>query len=292
VPAARAVRCSAEKESSKQLGTAAAAAALAVALGFGQVDAAFADVAGLTPCKDSKAFAKRQKNEIKGLNKRLKQVPRGPRHRAHRARPRVGHRALRWPLKSRKGLTSRLPPPLAHAQYAEGSAPALALQATIEKTEKRFAKYGSEGLLCGTDGLPHLIADPGLALRYGHAGDILVSSRAAEAPGERPQREPERQPAGGARRQCTLTSVPPPPPSPQIPTVGFVYFAGWIGFAGTKYLQAVRKTDKPINKEIIIDVPLAFKLLWQGFGWPFAALWELKTGSLLEKDSNITVSPR
>ena len=63
-------------------------------------------------------------------------------------------------------------------QYAADSAPALALQATIEKTEKRFANYGRQGLLCGTDGLPHLIADPGLALRYGHAGDIFVSARA------------------------------------------------------------------------------------------------------------------
>ncbi len=51
-------------------------------------------------------------------------------------------------------------------QYEEGSAPALALQATKQRTEKRFANYAGSGLLCGTDGLPHLIADPGLALRY------------------------------------------------------------------------------------------------------------------------------
>ena len=31
-----------------------------------------------------------------------------------------------------------------------------------------------QGLLCGTDGLPHLISDPGLALRYGHTGETLV----------------------------------------------------------------------------------------------------------------------
>lgn len=125
------VSCSAQ-ESSKQAGTAVAAAALAIAFGFGQVDAAYADVAGLTPCSQSKAFAKRKKNEVKSLNKRLK-------------------------------------------QYEAGSAPALALQATIEKTEKRFDNYGKQGLLCGNDGLPHLIADPGLALRYGHAGDVFVS---------------------------------------------------------------------------------------------------------------------
>lgn len=40
-------------------------------------------------------------------------------------------------------------------------------------------RYAKQGLLCGTDGLPHLIADPGLALRYGHAGDVFVSRTAA-----------------------------------------------------------------------------------------------------------------
>ena len=63
-------------------------------------------------------------------------------------------------------------------QYEAGSAPALALNATIERTNKRFDNYARQGLLCGTDGLPHLIADPGLALRYGHAGDVLVSAAA------------------------------------------------------------------------------------------------------------------
>ena len=60
-------------------------------------------------------------------------------------------------------------------QYEAGSAPALALSATIDRTENRFANYAKSGLLCGTDGLPHLIADPGLALKYGHAGETLVS---------------------------------------------------------------------------------------------------------------------
>ena len=60
------------------------------------------------------------------------------------------------------------------AQYDPTSAPALALTATIERTEKRFANYSKSGLLCGNDGLPHLIADPGLALRFGHAGEVFV----------------------------------------------------------------------------------------------------------------------
>jgi photosystem I subunit 3 len=61
-------------------------------------------------------------------------------------------------------------------QYKEGSAPALALQATADRTMKRFDNYAKSGVLCGQDGLPHLIADPGLALRYGHAGEIFVCS--------------------------------------------------------------------------------------------------------------------
>lgn len=59
-------------------------------------------------------------------------------------------------------------------QYEPDSAPALALNATIDRTETRFATYARQGLLCGADGLPHLISDPGLAIRYGHAGETLV----------------------------------------------------------------------------------------------------------------------
>ena len=57
-----------------QVSSVLAASALAAALSFTSVDAAKADVAGLTPCSQSKAFAKRQKNEVKTLTKRLKQV--------------------------------------------------------------------------------------------------------------------------------------------------------------------------------------------------------------------------
>lgn len=66
------------------------------------------------------------------------------------------------------------------AQYEADSAPALALKATIERTKNRFANYAKAGLLCGNDGLPHLISDPGLALKYGHAGEVFVSNVFAE----------------------------------------------------------------------------------------------------------------
>ncbi|KAJ4832084.1 hypothetical protein Tsubulata_009855 [Turnera subulata] len=75
---------------------------------------AVADISGLTPCKESKQFAKREKQSIKKLENSLK-------------------------------------------KYAPDSAPALAIKATIEKTKRRFDNYGNQGLLCGADGLPHLI---------------------------------------------------------------------------------------------------------------------------------------
>ncbi|KAJ9183309.1 hypothetical protein P3X46_007179 [Hevea brasiliensis] len=75
---------------------------------------ALADISGLTPCKESKQFAKREKQQIKKLENSLK-------------------------------------------VYAPDSAPALAIKATIEKTKRRFDNYGKQGLLCGSDGLPHLI---------------------------------------------------------------------------------------------------------------------------------------
>jgi photosystem I subunit 3 len=71
-------------------------------------------------------------------------------------------------------FTNRKTP--SQSQYEADSAPALALKATIERTENRFANYAKAGLLCGNDGLPHLISDPGLALKYGHAGEVFVST--------------------------------------------------------------------------------------------------------------------
>merc|ERR1719387_610315 len=178
-------------------------AIIATIAGLSEVHPAAADISGLTPCSESKAFAKQKKQELKALQKRL-------------------------------------------SKYEAGSSPAIALKSTMERTESRFDFYGKSGLLCGADGLPHLIADPGFALKYGHAGDIFI------------------------------------------PTFGFLYFAAWLGHAGRLYLAATK--DK--NKEIIIDVPLAFACLGKAFGWPITVSSELTNGTLLEKDTNITTSPR
>ena len=49
----------------------------------------------------------------------------------------------------------------------------------------------------------------------------------------------------------------------QIPTIGFLYIAGWIGYVGRDYLIASKAESKPTQKEIIIDVPMALKMAAQ-----------------------------
>jgi len=56
------------------------------------------------------------------------------------------------------------------ANYEEGTPAYIALQEQIVRTETRFDKYGKQGLLCGADGLPHLIADG----RPSHAGEFVL----------------------------------------------------------------------------------------------------------------------
>ncbi|KAL2484139.1 Photosystem I reaction center subunit III [Forsythia ovata] len=170
-----------------------AAIALSSILLSAPVLPATADIAGLTPCKDSKQFAKREKQEIKKLESSLK-------------------------------------------LYAPDSAPALAINATIEKTKRRFENYGKQGLLCGSDGLPHLIVSGDQR----HWGEFIT------------------------------------------PGILFLYIAGWIGWVGRSYLIAIRDDKKPTQKEIIIDVPLANRLVWRGFSWPVAAYREYVNGDLID----------
>jgi photosystem I subunit 3 len=56
------------------------------------------------------------------------------------------------------------------ANYEEGTPAYLALREQIDRTKVRFEKYGKQGLLCGVDGLPHLITDG----RPSHAGEFLL----------------------------------------------------------------------------------------------------------------------
>ena len=137
-------------------------------------------------------------------------------------------------------LTSRL------ENYEEGTPAYLALEVQIEKTKARFDKYGKQGLLCGADGLPHLIADG----RPSHAGEFVL------------------------------------------PAFVFLYIAGWIGWAGRSYMQFSKKTNKPNENEIIINVPVAIGMMSGSFLWPVAAWTELVSGELLVPTNEVTVSPR
>lgn len=77
-----------------------------------------------------------------------------------------------------------------------------------------------------------------------------------------------------------------------IPSLLFLYIAGWIGWVGRAYLQAIKKEKNPAEKEIILDVPLAIKMMLTGYVWPLLAFKELTTGELVAKNDEITVSPR
>ncbi|KAJ9563916.1 hypothetical protein OSB04_009076 [Centaurea solstitialis] len=152
-----------------------------------------ADISGLTPCKESKQFCKREKQQLKKLESSLK-------------------------------------------LYAPGQRSCAAIKATMEKTKRRFDNYGKQGLLCGSDGLPHLIVSGDQR----HWGEFIT------------------------------------------PGILFLYIAGWIGWVGRSYLIAIRDEKKPTQKEIIIDVPLASRLVFRGFSWPVAAYREFLNGELID----------
>ena len=130
--------------------------------------------------------------------------------------------------------------------YEAGTPPALALQQQIDRTQARFDKYSRSELLCGTDGLPHLIADG----RWSHAAEFML------------------------------------------PGFGFLYISGWIGWVGRKYLRAVSTTKNPTESEIIINVPLALKIMTTGYIWPISAWQEFVSNELVAPTDEVTVSPR
>ncbi len=132
------------------------------------------------------------------------------------------------------------------SQYEADSPPALALQQQVERTKARFDKYGRSDLLCGTEGLPHLVADG----RWSHAAEFII------------------------------------------PGFGFIYISGWIGWVGRKYVRAVSTTKNPAESEIIINVPLALKIMATGYIWPISAWQELISGELIAPADEVTVSPR
>ncbi|HIK13624.1 MAG TPA: Photosystem I reaction center subunit III [Oscillatoriaceae cyanobacterium M33_DOE_052] len=141
--------------------------------------------------------------------------------------------------------------PAAKADYANltpcGNNPAFIQRAKSAKTPQAKARFESySGLLCGEEGLPHLITDGNLA----HASEFVI------------------------------------------PGILFLYIAGWIGWAGRSYLQAIKKGGNPEEKEIVIDLPLALTCSLGAAIWPLAAFGEAASGAMFAKDNEITVSPR
>ena len=130
--------------------------------------------------------------------------------------------------------------------YQADSPSALSLQQQIDRTNARFDKYSRSDLLCGSDGLPHLIADG----RWTHAAEFIL------------------------------------------PGFGFIYISGWIGYVGRKYLRAISTTKNPAESEIIINVPLALKIMTTGYIWPISAWQELISNELIAPKDEVTVSPR
>ena len=121
-----------------------------------------------------------------------------------------------------------------------------AAAATTDAAKARFDFYGKSSLLCGPEGLPHLVVDGDLS----HAGEFLI------------------------------------------PSVLFLFIAGWIGWAGRSYVMAVRNRKSPEESEIIIDVPLAIQCSLSAATWPLLAFKQITTGEMFAKKEEITVSPR
>jgi photosystem I subunit 3 len=132
------------------------------------------------------------------------------------------------------------------SKYETGSPPALALQDQIDHTKLRFKRYSDSKVLCGSDGLPHLIVDGD----FNHASEFIF------------------------------------------PGLLFIYITGWIGWSGRRYLEMISNLKNPMEKEIILDIPLALKIMSSGYLWPFMAWNEFKSGNFVAQSDDITVSPR
>ena len=77
-----------------------------------------------------------------------------------------------------------------------------------------------------------------------------------------------------------------------IPSIMFLYIAGWIGWAGRSYLIAIRDKKDAEMQEIVINVPLAISKMLAAATWPLLAFAEMSSGKMFADESEITVSPR
>eukprot|EP00929_Paragymnodinium_shiwhaense_P091226 TRINITY_DN5124_c0_g1_i2.p1 TRINITY_DN5124_c0_g1~~TRINITY_DN5124_c0_g1_i2.p1 ORF type:complete len:269 (-),score=82.07 TRINITY_DN5124_c0_g1_i2:24-830(-) len=67
-----------------------------------------------------------------------------------------------------------------------------------------------------------------------------------------------------------------------VPSLIFLYIAGWIGWAGRSYLLRTRDPQK----EIILDVPLALTCMASGFAWPVLAWQDIVNGEMVVPDED------
>lgn len=77
-----------------------------------------------------------------------------------------------------------------------------------------------------------------------------------------------------------------------LPSLCFLYIAGWIGWVGRKYVHYASATENPFENEIIINVPVAVSFMRMGVLWPADALNEFKAGNLISSNDELGVSPR
>ena len=76
-----------------------------------------------------------------------------------------------------------------------------------------------------------------------------------------------------------------------IPSLLFLYMAGWIGWAGRSYMMAIRGKGSQM-KEIQIDTSLAISCALSAAKWPVDATAQMLSGDMFADDTQITVSPR
>merc|ERR1712232_99880 len=72
-----------------------------------------------------------------------------------------------------------------------------------------------------------------------------------------------------------------------IPTLGFIYITGSIGWAGRSYLLKTRS----LTKEFYIDYPLALMCMASSFAWPVLGWQAIVNGEMCEKEEAIYRAP-
>jgi photosystem I subunit 3 len=125
----------------------------------------------------------------------------------------------------------------------------------VERVNERFKAYSDGGLLCGKDGLPHLIVSGG----WLHAGEFII------------------------------------PGFIYIYIFGWIGWSGWsyLNRGGNRGQLVERDKFNRIESEYIIHVPTAVYIMVCSALWPVFAFKKIYSkGELLVSDDEVTCSPR